>query len=85
MPAEITEGGSILLTGDAIEVGRWIAIREYLKLEIKTGLRHSRGSMMKLANQITGKNDRTKRAAWESINEHIAKHVGEYMRKEMDF
>jgi hypothetical protein len=66
----------IVLTGGQIEVARWLQVRSALKIEIKTGLRHSRGSVLKLANQITGEASTTKVRAYRALNDFIVERLG---------
>lgn len=69
----------IMITGeDNIEMARVLAVRSALRLEIKTGMKMSRGvSTLKLANAITGENAKTKRAAYDALNSHIVSILGE--------
>lgn len=64
--------GAIVITGDKIEGARWLAVRSALSLETK-GFRASGGrrSARVLANEITGQNHRTARAAYDALNAHI--------------
>lgn len=82
MADEVTQGEAIVLTGDQIEVGRWLRVRSMLKLEIGTskpgqpGLRHSRGSVMLAANRITGYDCRTKKSAYDALDKFITEKLG---------
>jgi len=49
----------ILNTPDQIRFARLASIRSGLKLEIKTGLRHSRNMVLRAAQAETGKKTRT--------------------------
>lgn len=57
---------------------RLLVIRRGLKMEIDhPGMKMTRGvSMLKLANSVTGKKDRTLRAAYASIDAHITEKMG---------
>jgi hypothetical protein len=54
---------------DAIELFRLKTIRRLLKLEIDTGMRHSRNAAMKAATAITGK--RTRKDCYEALDAFI--------------
>lgn len=68
---------SIMITGrDNIEHARWLTVRSMLGLEIRTGMtRHGRPARI-LANEITGRSDKTKRAAYNALNAHIVTILG---------
>lgn len=51
---------------DAIELFRLKTIRRLLKLEIDTGMKHSRNAAMKAAKAITGK--RTKKDCYAALD-----------------
>ena len=55
-----------------IHVARMLIIRSGLKLEINTGMRHSRNLTFNAAKQITGKQTRIK--CLDEINRILAKH-----------
>ena len=75
----------MMITGEErIEIARWLSIRSGLKIEIKTGLKHSHVSMMKLANQITGENCKTKRAAYKALNAKIVETIGSDFDKPLE-
>ena len=68
---------AIVITGaDNIERTRWLAVRSALSLEVK-GMRRRGRSARVLANEITGRNDRTARAAYTALNAHIVAGMGE--------
>lgn len=70
----------MMITGrDNIDMARVLAVRAALRLEIKTGMKRSnRGaSTLQLANDITGSDARTKRAAYEALNDYIVSILGE--------
>jgi len=70
--------GFVLDTPEKIEAARWLTIRMGLRTQVRTGMVLSRGtSMIKLANQITGKTDRTAKAAHASMNELIVQTLGQ--------
>jgi hypothetical protein len=69
-------GESFMLTGDDIDRARWLAVRSALKLETK-GLKRGGRSARQLANEITGKNDRTAKAAYASLDEFITGKLGQ--------
>lgn len=60
----------ILDTPDKIATARLLIIRSGLKLEIKTGMRHSRNMTLKAAQQITGQ--KTRQKCLDSINKMLA-------------
>lgn len=61
-----------------IEMARILAVRQALRLEVKTGMKMSRSySPMKLANQITGNTTRSKVSAYEALNAFIVERLGE--------
>ena len=67
---------STMITGrENIEHARWLAVRGALKLETRGMRRHGR-SARQLANDITGENHRTARAAYVALNEHIVNALG---------
>ena len=75
----ITQPEAIMITGrEKIEGARWLAVRSALKLEIVTGMRRSsRGrSALALANEITGRSDKSKRAAYAALDKHITEAFG---------
>ena len=62
---------------EKIEHARWLAVRSALRLEIRTGMRHSSGKSARvLANKITGKDEFTKRAAYDALNAKIVEALG---------
>jgi len=68
MAVEITESG-MLITGEHIEVYRWLAIRRMLKLEIETGMVMSRGRSPLAAVKAAGiTTARTKRKAYADLD-----------------
>lgn len=56
-------------TPESIEMFRLLTIRSGLKMEINTGLRHSRNMIFNAAKQITGQ--RTRKRCLEVIEEII--------------
>jgi hypothetical protein len=74
--------GFILEGPEEIEMGRILAVRSALGLEIKTGMKMSRGvSVLKLANDITGSTARNKVKAYEALNAFIVDRLGESFSK----
>jgi len=69
--------GFMLVGEEQIAVARVLTIRSMLKIQARTGLGHSRVSAIKLANEITGQNDRTARKAHASLNALIVRALGE--------
>ena len=63
---------TILDTAEQIKIARLCIIRSGLKLEIKTGLRHSRNLTFNAAKQITGKQTRIK--CLDEINKLLEPH-----------
>jgi len=58
-----------LNTPDQIQMYRLLTIRSGLKMEIETGMRHSRGMIFAAAKQVTGQ--RTRKRCLEVLNEII--------------
>ena len=81
----MTENPVTMITGaERIEGARWLAVRSALRLEI-AGLKRSRGpSARQLANAITGRNDRTARAAYKALDEHITQAFGAQFARPLD-
>jgi len=70
----------MIITGsERIEMARILAVRAALLLEIRTGMKRSnRGaSTIQLANEITGSDARTKKAAYVALNAFIVECLGE--------
>lgn len=66
-----------MITGsENIERARWLTVRGALKLEIHGLTRRGRSARM-LANEITGKNCRTRVEAYEALNDHIVAKMGD--------
>lgn len=68
----------ITLTGDQIEIGRWLTVRSALKLEIMTGMKRSnRGRpTLVLANEITGIQTKSKKVGYKALDEKIVEALG---------
>lgn len=67
MPIKSTDAGT-MITGDEIHFAQWLAIAYGLCLEIKTGMKASRGvSLIRSVNTITGGQARTKVQALADI------------------
>lgn len=68
---------TILDTPEQIEMFRLLQLKHMLALEIKTGLRHSKGSVLKAANDVMLRNGfittpkRRKQAVLEKLVEYI--------------
>lgn len=61
---------------EQIERARWLAVRSALHLEIG-GMKRSKGkSARQLANEITGQEHRTARAAYEALDKYITEKMG---------
>jgi anion-transporting ArsA/GET3 family ATPase len=60
----------VIDTPKNIHVARMLIIRSGLKLEIKTGMRHSRNLTFNAAQQITGQ--KTRKKCLDSINKMLA-------------
>lgn len=67
---------TIITRADNIETARWLAVRSALKLETRGMKRHGRSARV-LANEITGQNHRTAKAAYTALNTHIVNALGE--------
>ena len=63
---------TILDTPEKIAVGRMLIVRSGLRLEIKTGMRHSRNLTFNAAKQITGA--KTRKACLDKLNKMLAEH-----------
>lgn len=76
-----------IITGqDKIETARWLAVRSAFKIELLTGMRHSRqGSMRNLANEISGRNLSNKFASYDALNARIANVLGPDFDKPLHF
>lgn len=73
MPIE-NSGGAIIVTGKSIELSRAITVRSALHIEMLTGMRHSRGSVLKVAQRDFGVTAKTKAGAIEQLNKWIEDH-----------
>lgn len=62
---------TILDTPNQIELFHLLQMKYALKIEISTGLRHSRGSVLNLVNNVLNTNLRTKKAALAALEAHI--------------
>lgn len=68
---------TILESPEQLHLFRLLQIKYSLKVEIDTGLRHSRGSILKLANDVLLAAERiqaplcTKKAAFDAISQYI--------------
>lgn len=67
---------NISLPGDDIEHARWIAVRGALKLEMKGLKRRGRSAKM-LADRITKKRHKTRRASYIALNAKIVEVLGQ--------
>lgn len=70
----------ILETPTQLELFHLLQMKYALKIEISTGLRHSRGSVLNLVNNVLNTNHRTKKAALTALEAHIGektKHLTE--------
>jgi hypothetical protein len=57
-----TDSGSTVITGSHIELYRLLALRKGLELEIRTGIKMFRGSVLMAISSITGQTYRGKGA-----------------------
>jgi hypothetical protein len=72
----MADGGFIIEGEDRIERARWLTVRMALKLEMH-GLPRSRGpSARQLANEITGEDHKTRKAAYKALNKKIVDEIG---------
>lgn len=67
---------TIIDTPAGIQMYRLLSFRSLLQIEIKTGLRHSRGSVLAQARREGLTSARTKIAAHADINDLIVSMVG---------
>lgn len=78
-------GRTILDEPWRIELFHLLTIKHMLRLEIKTGMRHSRGSVLQAANTVLLRNEvitkplRTKKTALRALEDYIAKKEQEAM------
>lgn len=73
-------GATILDTPKQIELFHLMQMKYALKIEINTGMRHSRGSIMNLVNKTLGTSYQTKQTAYDAIDAYIGektKHLRE--------
>lgn len=64
MPIEIHKNGTIVITGEEINVVRFLTIRKALELEIRTGMKaSSRFPILRAINKMYGQSFRTKKQA----------------------
>lgn len=70
-PSQITSTPHAIVADgpDGVSLFRLVTIKHALDLEIKTGMKLSRGSILKIANDAMGTNFRTKKAAYAAICE----------------
>lgn len=52
--------GFVVDTPEGLEMFHLLQIKYALRIEVRTGLKHSRGSVMNLANEVLKRNGRTK-------------------------
>lgn len=64
-----SDAGFVIDTPEGIQVFRVLQLKYALSIEIKTGMRHSRGSILKLVNQEFGTSFRTKQEAFDYLEE----------------
>jgi hypothetical protein len=62
---------TIVDTPDGIATYQMLAIRAALRIEVHTGLRHSRGSVMKLAKRLYGIRRNTKKGVLAELDKII--------------
>ena len=70
-----TSSGAIVAEGPGVELWQMLAAQKALQVEVDTGLRHSRGSVLKFVQQKYGIKARTKRKAIEEMQAIIDKFV----------
>lgn len=79
-PTTITEveqeHDTVLDTPKQIELFHWLQVKYALKIQARTGLRHSKGSLINLANdmlKLEGKaRHRTAQRAYEAVDAKVA-------------
>ena len=59
-----------------IEQARVLALRTALRIEVRTGLRHSRVTISNLAREVLGTRTRTKKKLLDELDRYIADHYG---------
>lgn len=76
----------ILDTPETIERGRWLTVRQALRLEIRGIKATGKGRSARiLANEITGKECRTNRESYTALDKHITTIIGGNFARPLDF
>lgn len=70
------DGSIIIDTPEGISMYYWLARRAALKLEIRTGMTSSRGSILKFLQEKGVTKARTKRGALKDLNAYIEANGG---------
>lgn len=68
----MTDRSVVLDTPEQIALFHWLQVKYALRIEIRTGLRHSRGSVLNQANKMLKADHRTKQAALDAVEAKIA-------------
>ena len=75
--SEILSDGTIVIdTPTGIEMASLLALRSALGLEVSTGMHHSRGSILAVAQRRGLTVKRTKHGAWQDVDLYIRTHGG---------
>jgi hypothetical protein len=72
----VSDDGFILTTPEQMQMWRLLSVRSMLRLEVTTGMRHSRGSVLKVAQREYGCKSRTKKGAIEELTALIDQRMG---------
>ena len=59
-----------------IEQARVLTLRTALRIEVRTGLRHSRVTISNLVRDVLGTRTRTKKKLLDELDRYIADHYG---------
>lgn len=62
------EGATVFAEGPGVDLFRLIVIRQSLEFEVKTGMRMTRVSALKAANEVLGTSYRSKAKALDHLN-----------------
>jgi hypothetical protein len=68
--------GFVIDTPEGIAMWRLLSLRSMLKIEITTGMSHSRGSVMNAIRETGISQKRTKRGVFADINAYIVALLG---------
>lgn len=78
MPVEQDSSGNIIVTGQSIQLFHLRQCIGALSIEVKTGMSHSKGSVLKLVQNMYGVTARTKKGALTQLEDLWKDITGEY-------